>query len=239
MGYDPFSHGHEDIPKDQHVSTPLWMLTIADLFSLILTFFVLLYSMSAVPPQKWDKISGSLQETMPQAEKPQLPVFTNRKLLAVEQADLEAARNLDYLWRLMNERFPTLANIDGIDLQRQSGRIVITLPSATLFEGNSLNLREDSIVKLRRIGEFLSHLENAVSVECYSNIPNQSIGIYPSNWEFSLARAQVIASKLRETGYPYSIDSYGMGNSRVSQTTSPSSVTDRINIVVRENVAKF
>ena len=36
-----------------------WLLTFADLISLLITFFVLLYSMKVVDTQRWDELKGT------------------------------------------------------------------------------------------------------------------------------------------------------------------------------------
>ncbi len=41
-----------------------WMVTLADLLSLILTFFVLLFSMSTLELEQWEKISQSLSQNL-------------------------------------------------------------------------------------------------------------------------------------------------------------------------------
>ena len=41
------------------IECPAWLLTFADLISLLITFFVLLYSMKVVDTQKWEEMKGS------------------------------------------------------------------------------------------------------------------------------------------------------------------------------------
>lgn len=49
----------EDPPK----GSPAWMNTFADLMNLLLCFFVLLFSMSTVDAEKWQKVVASFQNT--------------------------------------------------------------------------------------------------------------------------------------------------------------------------------
>lgn len=46
-------------PKEEEGKKGAWMLTFTDLVSLMLTFFVMLFSMSTVQIDKWDAITDS------------------------------------------------------------------------------------------------------------------------------------------------------------------------------------
>ena len=49
----------EDIP----LGSPAWMATFSDLMNLLLCFFVLLFSMSTVDAEKWEKVVASFNNT--------------------------------------------------------------------------------------------------------------------------------------------------------------------------------
>lgn len=53
----------EDAPqKKPHAGAPAWVLTFADLMSLLLAFFVLLFSFSEMDKQKFKELSGSMKD---------------------------------------------------------------------------------------------------------------------------------------------------------------------------------
>ena len=47
-------------PQDQPAGSPAWMSTFSDLMNLLLCFFVLLFSMSSVDAEKFEKVAASL-----------------------------------------------------------------------------------------------------------------------------------------------------------------------------------
>ena len=44
-------------PQDQPAGSPAWMSTFSDLMNLLLCFFVLLFSMSSVDAEKFEKVA--------------------------------------------------------------------------------------------------------------------------------------------------------------------------------------
>ena len=50
--------------KDDEIRTDGWMDTFADTMTLLLTFFILLYSISAVDSEKLKKLSEALQYSL-------------------------------------------------------------------------------------------------------------------------------------------------------------------------------
>ena len=240
--YDPFYTGSEvdgfidEKARRKPDDTPQWMLTIADLFSLILTFFVLLYSMSSLQQARWEIISDSLQEASSNVNEPSTSYTPTRKMLTVEQITVGHARNLDYLWSVMDGRFKELASLEGVSIIRERDSITISLASRDLFSGSGTATTPKSAAALESITQFLNTIDNAVIVEGYSRLPAMAGTGYPSNWELSLARAGIVAEKLRNAGYRNGIEVYGKGEAMKKNRNQTS---DHIDIVVRENLANF
>lgn len=237
--YDPFYTGSEEDgfidekARRKPDDTPQWMLTIADLFSLILTFFVLLYSMSSLHQAKWEIISDSLQESSSNVEVT-TPYTPARKMLTVQQVTVGQARNLDYLWNIMDKRFAELSTLQGVTVIRERDSITISLSSADLFTDNGTAENAKAAAALESITQFLNTIDNAVAVEGYSRLPSMAGTGYASNWELSLARASSVAERLRLAGYRNDMTVYGKGE---MPKKSVKQSGDHVDIVVRENLA--
>src|SRR5262249_49488235 len=50
--------------EDPHENPDRWLLTYADLITLLLAFFIILYSMSSIDAKQFGKMSSSLQEIL-------------------------------------------------------------------------------------------------------------------------------------------------------------------------------
>lgn len=242
--YDPYSSSGEDglTSKKPAKTSTAWMITVADLFSLMLTFFVLLYSMSVIQHDKWQAISHSLMQRLQVVVDEEVPV-TAPSDFSMLRADFTFARGLDYLTTVMDKRFDT-AEFEGVVLTRGEDRITLSLVSDSLFPKGSASVSPRGRETLHQIGQFLATVGNRVTIEGHTDPTPVHTASYPSNWELSMARAVSVATILRDAGYPYTVDVYGLGSSRYGELEqlSPArrdALARRVDIIVRETVAKY
>ena len=75
-------------------SRPLWLLTFVDLISLLLAFFIMMFSMSSIKMSAWDIFKGSLdhEQTL---EGPS--TTTNKKQTLSKSQAIKYGLNLGYL----------------------------------------------------------------------------------------------------------------------------------------------
>lgn len=243
--YDPYSHSGEDgmSAKPAPKASTAWMLTVADLFSLMLTFFVLLYSMSVIQKDRWDAISESLMQRMQPVQEEEVPMTIPTDAF-IPRADFIYARGLDYLNTIIEKRFVGSEQFEGVIVTHTHDRITLSLTSESLFPKGSAELSADAAPTLRRIGLFLANIGNRVTIEGHTDPVPINNAAYPSNWELSMARAVAVSNALRAAGYPYRLDVYGLGSSRYDELAElPEAQQDamarRVDIIVRETVAKY
>lgn len=241
--YDPYaSDGDAGMgsAKPKPPSTA-WMLTVADLFSLMLTFFVLLYSMSVIQREQWDAISESLMQ--------RVKIVVTDEIVApsddwqIPRANITYARGLDYLGQVIGTRFAQAEDMEGVLITRHQDRIILSLVSDSMFRPGSAEIRPEAMQTLHHIGLFLGTIGNAVTIEGHTDPRPISNATFPSNWELSMARAMSVSHALRQTGYTHMMNIYGLGSSRYDQLSDqPAEKRDalarRVDIVVRETVAK-
>ncbi len=247
--YDPFSDDdglNESLPKPAQ-SSNAWMLTVADLFSLMLTFFVLLYSMSVIQKDRWEVIAESLFQRLNTEDVQEDTKFTLPQILTMDRERIHYARSLSYLYRVLAERLgeTAIAQSSGLSITLLPDRIILSLNSNTMFDGGSAKLKPSAKAQIDQIGQFLSRIGNSVLIEGHTDPEPIRTAEYPSNWELSLARAATVANTLRSEGYPYQMTVEGLGSSRFnewqesSETKRPAHQARRVEIIIRETVAKF
>lgn len=243
--YDPYSSGGDGGMTGKKPPKPdtAWMLTVADLFSLMLTFFVLLYSMSVLQRDRWEDISESLMQRLQVIRDEETPL-TLTEDWQVPRAEFTFARGLDYLNKVITDRFAKAENMEGVVITKGKDRITLSLTSDSMFNPGSAMIEPEARPALMEIGQFLGHIGNAITIEGHTDPRPISTSSFPSNWELSMARAVNVANALREAGYPYAIDIYGKGSSRYSDLTNlPNDEREmmarRVDIIVRETVAKY
>ncbi|GAA0708998.1 OmpA family protein [Paraclostridium ghonii] len=181
--------------KDDDVSTSSWMDTYADTITLLLAFFILLYSISAVDSQKLSELSKALQSSLggnASIENVEnindLKVQVNDKIL--EKEDLAEKVN-----KAVQEN-----NLQDVVKVREEDRgVVLQLDENILYDLGKSDLKDTSIKALDTITKLVKDMDNDVLVEGHTdNVPIHN-SEYASNWELSTARAVSVVRYFVET----------------------------------------
>lgn len=201
-----------NIKEEYTPSTPAWMLTFADLLSLVLTFFVMIYSMTSLPPPKWQQVRSSLTRQLNPAM-----YWTEVKLSApktIQKIHLNNALDLSYLSSILQEKVDDEPTLSGIIIQQQDDRLVISLPHDLLFAPGGSTLTENAIGMMSYLEDILYTISNQIDIYGHTDPTPIRDNSYPSNWELSLVRAVAVAEELKHAGYAYNIKVFGLADSR-------------------------
>lgn len=194
-----------------------WLLTFADLVSLLITFFVLLYSMKTVDQSKWDMINGSFRGVF--ADREALVMVHPEDFRTTEVVTEFQADSLRYLQSLLRTEFyddPVLANIQT-EFDEKKQQLIISLPSTLLFTSGSSELRRDGRLAVIKLADKLRHLDNNIEVAGHTD-PSPSTSIeYPTNWELAMLRAIAVARIMYERGVDQTVPAFSYGDSRFEE----------------------
>lgn len=192
-----------------------WMVIFTDLVSLMLTFFVLMFSMSSVQVDRWKEMVDALSQTLnPAHEKAETPPAAQYNIATLFR---KRAVNLDYLGAVLGDMVtqdPVLARGHILGLE---DRLIVALPGDGIFDPGGATLSERGRQALFVLGGMLRNVGNQIGVNGYTDGTPPADGSYPSNWELSLARAVVVANSLKRSGYTDDIIAYGYADSRNGQ----------------------
>jgi len=200
------SEHHDNVEK-----SPAWLVSMGDVTALMLTFFVMLYSMSYVKSERWDEIISLLNRRMQPAEINK-PTPTSER--AIPSIQVLPGLPTDYLHRILQEKLvrdPILASARLTPLEDQ---VVISLPSDALFTSGSDILSEEAKLAVRELAGVLAQVGNQIEIVGHTDPLPVPEGTYPSNWDLSLARALRVANGLTDAGYKGRFSAIGMGDSR-------------------------
>lgn len=203
--------GFNAAPKEKVEKSPAWLVSMGDVTALMLTFFVMLFSMSYVKSERWDEIISLLNRTTEPSEI-QKPIPTSDR--AIPSVEVLAGLSTDYLHRILQEKLsrdPILAKARITPLEDQ---VVISLQSDALFESGSDELGEEAKLAVRELAGVLAQVGNQVEIVGHTDPLPPAAGSYPSNWDLSLARALRVANALTDAGYKGNFAAIGMGDSR-------------------------
>lgn len=179
-----------------------WMISFADLLALLLTFFVLSFSMRTVPFEEWRALVEALRSELSLQDisvEPVRPVDDTEPSPLLAQA-LEVL-SLDYLKALIRDADlasdPAAADIRAV---RDYEKLLVSIPLPLMFEPSSNVLRPSAIAFLDRLATRLDLLPNGLLVRI-SDDSRMAGGKYAGIWELSLARADSVADRLIAAGY--------------------------------------
>lgn len=174
-----------------------WLATFSDTMTLLLTFFILLYSFSTVDQKKLDSISSALQTVLTgQAgdaildfglKYGQVPIVGESQDESV--VPLENGINEKSMYQKVKE-FVEKNNMETVvQIKEDTRGIVIQLRDNILFESGNASLKDNSKPILDKISSLISNIDNDIIVEGHTdNVPISNYK-YESNWELSSSRA--------------------------------------------------
>jgi len=218
------------------------MVTFADLIMLLITFFVLLFSMSQVKTEKWRAVVEALSDRLnPASASAKIGPSAERNARRLFEPKL---LGLDYLDTLLAEKAAADPVLEQSIIQRLGERLVISLSGRALFAPGSAQLAPDARAAIAALGGLLRYVDNRVDVNGHTLAGAEPSPIFESHWELSLARALAVAETLREAGLGQRITAFGLADSRLHDISRGlpewrrRELARRVDVVLREGLAK-
>lgn len=174
--------------KGDDVNTNGWMDTYADTITLLLTFFILLYSISAVDSEKLKQLNHALQSSL--KGNTEVSEVKDIKDLEVKTKEPESG-NTEYedLAKKLNNTIEKNGLTKVIKLRKEDRGIVLQLDETILFEPGKADLKENNKEVLETITTIINEHDNDVLIEGHTDNVPMNNKEFASNWELSAARA--------------------------------------------------
>ena len=209
----PLPDTEEDAPPPgPSPQSKAWLVTFTDMVSLILAFFVLLFSMSSVKIGEWENMVDALSRTL-NPERDQSIVSPTAQF-NIGTILRKRAINLDYLAGVLEETVrddPVLAEGRVVLLE---DRLIIALPGDLVFEPGRATMSEEPRKAVFNLGGVLPNVDNQISVHGHSDPTPYEGDEFSSNWDLSLARAAAVANALNRAGHTENIRTLGYADAR-------------------------
>jgi chemotaxis protein MotB len=180
---------------------PAWMCTFADLMSLLLTFFVLLLSMSSTEAAKFRAMAGSLRDAFGMRSDLALsPTPMSDEILPHDderQGD-DGQPETDEFERELKEALEALG-VDTGELKLEGDdTVLLRLEGDLLFASGEATLKPEALPAIDAIAKYLRSTDYTLDVIGYTDNVPISTTVFPSNWELSAARAGQAVRRLTE-----------------------------------------
>ncbi|MFU0782901.1 MAG: Flagellar motor protein MotB [Thermoanaerobacterium thermosaccharolyticum] len=177
---------HDD-DEEKKENSERWLLTYSDMITLLMIFFIVLYTISTVNSQKFQQIAASLGKTFDGTNYVVGQYSGNSILDSIKTTNNTSTDNtiesqLDKLIKQNNLQNMVTYKVD------ERG-FVISLNDTLLFDTGSADVKPDQKATLIKIGNILKAMPNYIRVEGYTdNVPINNSQFH-SNWELSVIRA--------------------------------------------------
>jgi chemotaxis protein MotB len=177
----------------EEMRTDGWLATFADTMTLLLTFFVLLYSFSTVDAKKFQQIASSLQSVLT-GESGKSVLDYNMKsgdapIVGEPTQAVSPTNSREDIYKKV-EKLIKEKKLEGtIVLKSDSRGVIIQLRENIIFQSGKAEVIEKIKPVLKSINVLLSTLPNDIVIEGHTdNIPISNYE-YKNNWQLSSARA--------------------------------------------------
>ena len=167
----PFSEGGE---KDRY------LITYADLITLLLGLFILLYTASNLDVQKYEKMVNAIGN-----------VFggPTQTIKVIPDSEVPIVAPLGNLKSEINSLIEQNNYTSSIKLEENSRGVTIHILEDIVFPSGSSELKKSSKIVLSQLSAIIKKLPNDIRIEGHTDNVPISTSQFPSNWHLSVSRA--------------------------------------------------
>ena len=216
----------EAVEKKKSRGVPAWVMTFADLMTLLMCFFVLLLAFSEMDVAKFKQLSGSMKDafgvqaeievrTIPKGTSVVAQEFSPGKpeptpVNVVRQFTIDSNRNtLDALDREAKEieetreharrlRLALKKEIENgyVSIRTEGMKVIVHIMEKASFDSGVADLRPDFVPVLDKIASLIDSNSGDITVSGHTDDVPIANDRYRSNWDLSTSRAVSVAHEL-------------------------------------------
>ncbi|KJR96204.1 MAG: chemotaxis protein MotB [Peptococcaceae bacterium BRH_c4a] len=217
-----------------------WLITYADMITLLLIFFIVMYTLSRIDVKKFQALSTSLTKAMGSGslmlDSPGPSVVpglagTETPMQALEITQLENVKK-------EMEKYIKEAGLQAkVTVTMEERGVVLSFQDEVLFKLGQAELTPRAREIIRKVGPILVTVPNYLRVEGHTDNLPINTHQYPSNWELSSARSNNVLQELVKNFdiYPQRLSAVAYGEYRPlvkNDSDAHRQLNRRVNIVV-------
>lgn len=197
--------------EEEHENLERWLITYADLITLLLAFFIMMYTFSKQDTQKYQELTGHLKTiftghsgiTGKGNGVYQSPADIQSRLSMMQNGDVK--RQLEDEMKGLTNNEAMQKNISVLSDERG---IVIRILDKAFFDEGKADLKERARKALDRIVPVVRKVNNHIRIEGHTDDVPIKTSEFRSNWELSARRATEVVR--------YFVEKYDFPPQRIS-----------------------
>lgn len=207
-GYRSLSRA-DAIDADDDVNHDRWLVSYADFMTLLMAFFVVMYSISQVSEEKYRILTETFNEAF------NLSGYSDAQPIRDSSSGNDANDVPEFFTRIteqLDKSFESLIEDEFITVKGDERWLQIELQSAILFGSGGAVLSRPAEAIIGELSSAMSAYNNVIRVEGFTdNVPIKN-RLFSSNWELSTARATAVVRLMESQGIkPQRLAAVGYG----------------------------
>ena len=196
------SISRDTIDKDRY------LITYADLITLLLGLFVILYASSSIDEAKYDQLKQAMDEVFKKSGQKVLieggdGVLEGKKEGVPDPVFIGlTSGNLNEIENNIRGSLQLLLEKGKLNLEKRGNNLVIDLPEELLFNKAEASIGNEGRIILDTLASLLSDIPNKITVDGHTDSDPIKTNQFKSNWQLSVARAMNVSDKLIKFGLP-------------------------------------
>ena len=226
------------VRRAPRVGADRWLVSYADFTTLLLAFFMALYTVSDVNEAKLATAANSLRAAFSAEPPPASPAEQPTPASAVKAGAVPAPRTnaIAQVRERIEQELAGAITAGQLEIGADDRGLVLSLPESATFPVASADVTSTAQAVIARVATTLEPLDVAVRIEGHTDDTPIRTARYSSNWELSTARASAVVARFIEQRVDprrLSAAGYGEFHPRASNdTTDGRSSNRRVDVVV-------
>ncbi|EPR30658.1 OmpA/MotB domain protein [Alkalidesulfovibrio alkalitolerans DSM 16529] len=183
-----------------------WLMTYADMVTLLLTFFILLFSMSSLDQSQFSESFTAIRAAIQGKETTIATSRITAKEASVLVEQVQLRRQIEQAQQRVFQDVRLLQTTEGVEgvltAKLDKGKITLRLPSEVLFDSGSATLKPGGRVVLGQLKNFfIKYPDQMINIKGYTDdvLPSPTAR-FRDNWELSAMRAVNVLRLMVELG---------------------------------------
>ena len=194
--------------EEHNTGTDRYLVTYADLITLLLGLFVILYAASQVDEEKYKEFTAALSSYFTAGKSSALQggdgVLKGNKKGLPEPIFMNAEKSLDEIYEQTGIALAEYIDNGRIEIRRTGDGIRLILPEKLLFKSGKAEIQPGGIIIIDTLASILRGIKWQIDIEGHTDSDPIRTFRYESNWHLSSARALNVGWKLIRKGVPES-----------------------------------
>jgi chemotaxis protein MotB len=191
--------------EESKISKDRYLITYADLITLLLGLFVILYAASQVDEERFKELSNAFSDYFKSTKEQPIQghggvLSGHRNAIPEPIMPNTPPKSLDEVAKQAEESLGMYLEKGLISIRSSQNELVLALPEQLMFKSGKADVEPQGLPVLDTIANIISNVDFQITVDGHTDdVPIRTFR-YESNWHLSVARAMNVAYKLISRG---------------------------------------